>query len=313
MPWRSFFRHFHRQFACFEKSDLEKKCTSLTCFLFILHVRCIKPVWLFSKKAEFRCLIDFLEFFWHQPESGRVRNKSPTTLSYLDFLAYPFWKVNHFEPYPFHPISHRLELNHKEKKKTSSKRLTYSEKHESIQSIKAALDAKAKGRICCCFGPFFLDLKFRSNLRLLHFSLSKKGKIKNHGSNKSKDNHHAQRKTTKRKKKQPSLHLRFHVNVSNHVYWMFFANNCPRLETKISVHFPKLLPISTTSSLSWTKWRAKCLQGAATWTNVYKYVCVCGCVSKPGIFLKWYKKWPVCMKPIVEFSWFGMPMGFIPK
>lgn len=67
---RSFFRIFPCQFACFEKSDLEKKCTSLTCFLFILHVRCINPVWLFSEKAEFRCLIDFLDFFGTSQNQG---------------------------------------------------------------------------------------------------------------------------------------------------------------------------------------------------------------------------------------------------
>ena len=70
MPWDLFFRIFPCQFACFEKSDLEKKCTSLTCFLFILHVRCINPVWLFSEKAEFRCLIDFLDFFGTSQNQG---------------------------------------------------------------------------------------------------------------------------------------------------------------------------------------------------------------------------------------------------
>ncbi len=45
---------------------------------------------------------EFFAYFWHQPESGRVPDKSPTTLSYVDFLGYPFWKGNHFEPYQFH-------------------------------------------------------------------------------------------------------------------------------------------------------------------------------------------------------------------
>ena len=89
-----------------------------------------KSVLTVLKKAEFPCLMDF------QPESGRVPYKSPTTLSYVDFLEYPFWKVKLRKTNP----------------KTTT---THSANHQ-------------------------------------------------------------------REKKQPSLHLRFHLNVSNHICQMFF-------------------------------------------------------------------------------------------
>ena len=53
--------------------------------------------------------------FWHHPESGRVPYKSPTTLSYVDFLEYPFWKVKlrktNSKTTTTHSANHQREKN----------------------------------------------------------------------------------------------------------------------------------------------------------------------------------------------------------
>ncbi len=119
----------------------------------------------------------------------------------------------------------------------------------------------------------FLNLNFLSNLHLLHLLFFQKRK---------------DQKTRKTNPKATTTHNAKHqriktktapVSISVFMWMSQTTSKPPRLEAKISVHFPKLLPISTTSSFSSTNCRAKCL-GAAIY------------VSKFGIFLKWYKKWP---------------------
>lgn len=58
-----------------------------------------------------------LGIFWHQPESGRVPDKSPTTLSYVDFLEYPFWKVKLRKTNPKTTTTH--SANHQREEQTA--------------------------------------------------------------------------------------------------------------------------------------------------------------------------------------------------